>query len=50
MLTNEAFMQLLKLPKSWSIERMAITTNPEEARVWLTIACARLLSAMRSNS
>ena len=35
MLTNEVFTQLLNLPKPWSIERMAITTNPEETHVWM---------------
>ena len=35
MLTNDAFAQLLNLPKPWSIERMSITTHPEEAHVWV---------------
>jgi transposase len=35
MLTNDAFAQLLNLPKPWSIERMEISTSPEEAHVWV---------------
>ena len=35
MLTNEAFTQLLNLPKGWSVKRMEISTSPEEAYLWV---------------
>ena len=35
MLTTDVFSQLLNLPQPWTIERMEITTSPEEAHVWV---------------